>query len=93
MIFRMSRTSMTLKLDESFLDYSYYRDEGWFESEDYYPIRLGLLKKLAGRVFDLVAAVTARDGDDELGRCAELESKGHIAHFRSSCAVCSLTFK
>ena len=65
-------------LDESFRDYSYCRDEGWFEAECYYPIRPGLLKKPAGRVFDLVAAVTARRGDDELGRCAGLESKRHI---------------
>jgi multimeric flavodoxin WrbA len=63
MIFRMSRTSMKLMLDESFRDYSYYRDEGWFESEYYYPTRLGLLKRLAGRVFDFAAVATARRGD------------------------------
>jgi multimeric flavodoxin WrbA len=55
MIFRMSRTSMKLMLDDSYRDYTYYRNEGWFESDYFYPTRLGLLKKAAGNLFDLLA--------------------------------------
>ena len=56
MIFRMSRTSIRTMLDETWRDHTYYRDNGWFESDYYYPIGLNPLKKLAGSVFDLIAA-------------------------------------
>ena len=56
MVFRMGRTSIRLELDESSRDYEYYREKGWFESDYYYPTRLGPLKKLAGGLCDLVAA-------------------------------------
>jgi multimeric flavodoxin WrbA len=52
MFFRMSRTKMRLELDDSSLDYRYYADKGWFESDFYYDARLGVLKKGAGKVFD-----------------------------------------
>jgi multimeric flavodoxin WrbA len=55
MIFRMSRTSIKLMLDDSYRDYTYYRDKGWFESDYYYSTRLGVLKKAAGRLFDSLA--------------------------------------
>jgi hypothetical protein len=55
MAFRMSRTSMKLMLDGSSRDYTHYSDKGWFESDYYYPIRLGMLKKATGRLFDSVA--------------------------------------
>ncbi|MDY7079703.1 MAG: flavodoxin family protein [Chloroflexota bacterium] len=58
MFFRMSRTKMRLMLDDSFRDYTYYRDKGWFESDFYYPTRLGLLKKGAGKLFDSMFAST-----------------------------------
>jgi len=60
MIFRMSRTSIKLMLDESWRDYAFYRDKGWFESNYYYPTRLGVLKKVAGRFFDSFAKSRAR---------------------------------
>jgi multimeric flavodoxin WrbA len=56
MFFRMSRTKIRLELDDSFRDYVYYRDKGWFESDFYYPTRLGPLKKGAGKLFDTVFA-------------------------------------
>ncbi len=56
MLFRLSRTKMRLELDDSFCDYTYYRDQGWFDSEYYYPARLGLLKTGAGRFFDWMSA-------------------------------------
>ena len=60
MLFRMSRTQMKLMLDDSFRDYTYYSDKGWFESDFYYPTRLGLLKTGAGKLFDWVSARLTR---------------------------------
>ena len=57
MVFRMARTSMRLTLDDSNLDYSHYSEHGWFDSDYYYPVRLGLLKKSAGKIFDAVFTV------------------------------------
>jgi len=55
-IFRLGRTKMRLELDEGYRDYTYYADKGWFESDFYYPTRLGLLKKGAGKLFDWMSA-------------------------------------
>jgi multimeric flavodoxin WrbA len=52
MVFRMARTSMKLLLNESWRDYTYYTNNGWFESDYYYPTQLNPLKKLAGKFFD-----------------------------------------
>ncbi len=65
--FRMARTSMRIMLDETSPDFRYYRDHGWFESGYYYPVRLGPLKRAAGRLFDLGAARSARHGVVGLG--------------------------
>jgi hypothetical protein len=54
MIFRMARTSIPLLLDESWRDYTYYKKNGWFESDYYYPVQLNPLKKLAGIFFDFL---------------------------------------
>ncbi len=51
MAFRMGRTSMRKMLDESWRDYTYYRDKGWFKSDYFYPVKLDPFKKLAGKVF------------------------------------------
>jgi multimeric flavodoxin WrbA len=61
MIFRMSRTSLKLMLDDSYRDYAYYRDKGWFESDYCYPTRLGVLKKAAGSLFDSFAKSRTRN--------------------------------
>lgn len=60
MIFRMSRTSIKAELNEEFRDYTYYREKGWFESDYYYDVSLGPLKKLIGRVFDFMAASSVK---------------------------------
>jgi len=60
MIFRMGRTKMKLELDDSFRDYTYYADKGWFDADYYYPIRLGLLRKGAGKLFDSMSARLSR---------------------------------
>ena len=56
MIFRMSRTSIKLLLDESWRDYTYYKNNGWFGSNYYYPTQLNTIKKLAGNFFDFIFA-------------------------------------
>jgi hypothetical protein len=54
MIFRMARTSINLLLDESKRNFTYFKKNGWFESDYYYPAQLNLLKKLAGNFFDFL---------------------------------------
>jgi hypothetical protein len=58
--FRMGRTSMRLELDESSADRRYYADRGWFESDYFYPTRLGPVKKAAGRLAESVQARRTR---------------------------------
>jgi multimeric flavodoxin WrbA len=55
MIFRMSRSSIKKMLNENFRDYTYYMENGWFESDYYYPAKLNPFKKLIGRFFDMMA--------------------------------------
>ena len=55
MVFRMGRTSIKRMLDESWRDYAYYRDKGWFESDYFYPVKLNPFKKLTGKIFDKLA--------------------------------------
>ena len=50
--FRMARTSMGLMLGEGDKDYDYYRDNGWFKSDYYYPVKLNPLKILTGVFYD-----------------------------------------
>ncbi len=52
MIYRMSRTSMQMMLDETYRDYTYYMEKGWFHSDYYYPVKLNPIKQIMGRLFD-----------------------------------------
>lgn len=58
MVFRMSRTGMKANLHENYRDYCYYRDKGWFTSDFYYSVKLHPLKKLTGKLFDMLALKT-----------------------------------
>lgn len=58
--FRMARTSMRLELGEDSPDHAYYRARGWFDSDYYYPTKLGPLKRAAGAAFDRIAARSSR---------------------------------
>jgi multimeric flavodoxin WrbA len=58
-IFRMARTSIKLMLEGN-RDYMYYEEAGWFKSDFYYPVHLGVLKKVAGNLFDSIGAMTVR---------------------------------
>ncbi len=62
MVFRMGRTKIRLELDDSSRDYTYYADKGWLESDYYYPTRLGVLKKGAGKLFDSMSASLSAPG-------------------------------
>ncbi|AKN31313.1 NADPH-dependent FMN reductase [Clostridium carboxidivorans P7] len=54
MMFRMSRKSINVILNENYRDYCYFKEKGWFESDYYYDVSLGFIKKLAGRFFDFL---------------------------------------
>jgi multimeric flavodoxin WrbA len=61
-LFRWGRTAMRLELDESWVDYRYYRDKGWFQSDYYYPTHLDPLKKGVGKIVDLLFSGVAKKG-------------------------------
>lgn len=58
--FRMGRTMMRLETDDSYIDYRYYQERGWFESDYFYPTEMGVVKKAAGKLFDAAFATVAR---------------------------------
>lgn len=55
MLFRLSRTTMNMMLDENYRDYRYYKEKGWFNADFYYPVKLNTFKKTLGRLFDFTA--------------------------------------
>ena len=59
-LFRMARSSMGTMLNETNRDYLFYKKNGWFESEYYYPVQLGALKRWLGKLIDLRVAYVAR---------------------------------
>lgn len=61
MLFRLSRSSMKMMLDEKFRDYQYFTEKGWFESDYYYPVKLNPLKKAFGFLFDKIAISMAKN--------------------------------
>jgi multimeric flavodoxin WrbA len=61
MAFRGGRMSVRLECAETDRDYTYYKEKGWLESDYFYPVRLGVLKKTAGRLFDSMATRKARN--------------------------------
>ena len=61
MMFRMSRTSIQLSLNEDFKDYLYYKEKGWFESDYYYPVNLNIFKKMLGSIFDKIAVQMSKN--------------------------------
>jgi multimeric flavodoxin WrbA len=60
MVFRAGRTSMKLMLDESCKDYRYYQEKGWFDADYFYPVKLSPVKKLSGKLFDMMGVRMAR---------------------------------
>jgi len=60
MMFRISRTTMKAMLNDEYCDYRHYKEKGWFESDYYYSISLGPVKKLEGRIFDFMGSLMSR---------------------------------
>lgn len=52
--FRMSRTIIE-RLEPEWIDHKYFGNNGWFKSDYYYPVHLGLIKRAAGKIFDWLA--------------------------------------
>lgn len=55
--FRMSRSTVKKLAGPESIDYQYYADKGWLESDYYYPTHLGPLKSAFGALFDQLAPV------------------------------------
>jgi multimeric flavodoxin WrbA len=60
MMFRLSRVSIKANLNASYRDYCYYQEKGWFESNYYYNVSLGIMKTLAGWFFDAIGERMAK---------------------------------
>jgi multimeric flavodoxin WrbA len=54
MVFHIGRINVMTGLDGRNRDYQHYKEKGWFESDYYYPVSLGLTKKIAGKLFDFI---------------------------------------
>jgi multimeric flavodoxin WrbA len=59
-LFRMARTSMRVMLNESNRDYAFYLENGWFDSDYYYPVKLHPVKAWVGNLLDKRFAHVAR---------------------------------
>ncbi len=59
-MFRMARSAIKIMLNENFRDYNYYRENGWFESDYFYPVKLSPFKKSIGKFFDMMATQMAK---------------------------------
>jgi NAD(P)H-dependent FMN reductase len=53
MLFRTARSGLQCS-DKKYYDWSYYKENGWFESDYYYETSLGPIKILAGYLFDFL---------------------------------------
>ncbi len=53
MLFRLTRR-LVESAGEKYRDYHYYKEKGWFEADYYYPTSLGVIKRLAGYLFDFI---------------------------------------
>ncbi len=60
-IFRMSRSSIKTMLDENYRDYVYFKKNGWFDSEFYYPVKINMLEKMFGDIFDKISVKIAKN--------------------------------
>ena len=60
-IFRMSRSSIKTMLNENYRDYEYFKKNGWFDSEFYYPVKINILEKMIGDIFDKISVKAAKN--------------------------------
>jgi multimeric flavodoxin WrbA len=83
MVFRWARTRMKLELGDDNRDHTYYRDQGWFDSDYYYPIKLAPLKKAIGATFDWTTARMSKQRE-VAGSSAGHVGEGSLPTERSS---------
>lgn len=60
MIFRATRSSMKYFDEALEPDKKYYENNGWITSEYYYPVRIGVLKRLVGNLIDFMIKKMAK---------------------------------
>ena len=60
-IFRMSRSSIKTMLNEKYRDYEYFKKNGWFDSDFYYPVKINILEKMFGYIFDKISVKIAKN--------------------------------
>ena len=61
-MFRLVRTFHENNPSKEFIkDYRYYKEQGWFGSQYYYPVNLGLLKKIVGVLADKFALMQVKN--------------------------------
>ncbi len=60
-IFRMSRSSIKTMLNENYRDYEYFKKNGWFDSDFYYPVRINIIDKMFGDIFDKISVKIAKN--------------------------------
>jgi hypothetical protein len=58
--FRMGRQAVLSDPENAGRDYLHYAEHGWLESDYWYPMRLGLVKRAAGRLIDAAFGRTYR---------------------------------
>ncbi len=72
--FRFARTKMRLEQVHDSRDYAYYVEKGWFETDYWYPTRLGALKQGVGVLVDSLSAGMSRASGRVTGG---LDASGH----------------
>lgn len=60
MLFRFARTVVHQQADPEMLDYQFFADNGWFQSDYYHATKLGFLKKAAGALLDRTVPILQR---------------------------------
>lgn len=53
-VFRMARSHHKHAGDDN-KDFNYYKEKGWFESDYFYPVKLGMARKIIGKVLDALS--------------------------------------
>ena len=55
LMFKFSRNTIKQKANPASIDYQYYAEKGWLESDYYYPTHLSPLKKVTGHLIEFMA--------------------------------------
>jgi multimeric flavodoxin WrbA len=58
-LFRFSRSIIGKTLDETYIDYRYYQQNGWLKSDYFYPVKMGPFKRIIGKSLDRLARIVA----------------------------------